>query len=358
MAQWWTHCGGFGKLFVIIIRNEAGHLTGIAPLYLSSGPMRMRRLGFLGDGMVGSDYLDFLLDESCAEQAVTLICSTLLERRSEWDYIELADTRVDSVAATIFRDKMAAKLSISVRPSCLCPYIHLPATPEIYLTSLRPKLRQNLRRRERALSREGRVEFVTVQSGPELEAAFDDLMRLHKARFAALELGSAFLHPQVGPFHRAALRSLAETGRVQIHLLKLNGEAIAALYSLLTAKKICAYQVGMNPDYSRFGIGTLLIPSAITAAILNQCREFDFLRGGEPYKTEWADATHRLSTLLFFDDRVRSRIARAAFLIRKWLSLGKVVVRSAATNIQRWIGRSSEKRLPSRSRILSEQGSI
>jgi len=330
LSEWWTHLGQNDELFVVTVRDDGGRLVALAPLYISlqAGPLRIRRLGFLGDRLVGSDHLDLLVDDACMPTALDCLSGFLSVCREEWDFIELSDSRADSVALTMFQEKMkgCGMTARRVRSS-LCPYISLPQSTEKYLAGLRPRLRKNLKYYARTLEREGHVEFVAVEHARGIESAFDDLLLLHEARFAQRGRRSAFLNPKVAEFHRAALKRLSEAGLARLYFLELQGKRIAALYGFSTGRTFFYYQSGADPAYSRFSVGILLISSVIQAAIRTGHVEFDFLRGNEPYKQLWATDTHQLYNTSLFDQRGRSRIAQTGQLMQQSLYRCKTVLR-------------------------------
>jgi CelD/BcsL family acetyltransferase involved in cellulose biosynthesis len=223
----------------------------------------------------------------------------------------------------------ASRLKVEIAPSSVCPYVVLPDSPDSYLASLGPKVRKHLKYNLRALQRLGAVDFETVECGAEIGEAFDELLRLHCARFLARGSSSAFSDQRVEPFHRAVLQSLSDAGSARIHLLKLRGEAIAAVYVLTAGTRTFFYQSGMNPDYGRYSVGSLLIRFAIEDAIRNQCTEFDFLRGDESYKSQWANSVRQMQCVRVFDDRVKSKIARTRQRVRSSLRTCKVAATSA-----------------------------
>ena len=146
------------------------------------------------------------------------------EHQLQWDYMELLSRHGDSITATEFRKRMDGRnVTTSAAHSFSSLYVSLPKTPELYFANHGKKMRRNLNYYSRALRREGPVEFVTIQHAPEIENAFDDLLRLHAARFVARGQMSAFLDPRVTSFHRAVLRALSEANWVRIYLLKLGG---------------------------------------------------------------------------------------------------------------------------------------
>jgi CelD/BcsL family acetyltransferase involved in cellulose biosynthesis len=332
MSQWWRHFGEGNRLFVVVVRDETMRLLGLAPLYISRslGPLRIHRLGFLTDHMVGSDYLDVLVDQDTAPTVLRFLCACILSHRQEWDYIDLADNLPGSNAANGLRLEFErCGLITNVGSSSTCPYLPLPESLEEHWANLGSKTRKHLRYYLRALQRLGPVEFVTVRNNADIGKAFDDLVRLHGARSSERGIVSTFLSPRVNSFHRAALKSLTEAGKAQIHQLRLRGECIAALYTFSAGARVLFYQSGMHPDFGRFSVGSMLIKYAIDDAVTHRFKEFDFLRGEEPYKYQWATATRRLQCLRMFDKRSKSRLAHVRSAVRTSLHNCRAAVKAA-----------------------------
>jgi len=336
LSQWWFHIGRKHSLRVIVIRDVDQRLIALAPLYVSphAGPLRIRRLHFLGDGLVGSDHMDFLVDPDYLPGAVDCICEFLINHREDWDYIQLSDASANSVVIRRFRQKMieSGMRWRKVRSS-VCPYLTLPKRVEDYRSGLSSKLRKNLKYYSRSLEREGRVEFVSVERGCEIESAFDDLLRLHQARFSRRRRRSTFLDSTVRQFHRGALHALSTSGRARIHFLQLNGRRIAALYGFSVARRFFYYQSGADSDYGRFSVGTLLIHSVIDNLIQHGYRELDFLRGNEGYKQLWSRDVRLLYTETFYDSRVKSWIAQTWDFFHLFYRTCKSELRTAAQGI-------------------------
>lgn len=333
ISQWWVCMGRGHELFVVAVRDQDGRLVGVAPLYISrqAGALRIRRLGFLGDSLVGSDYLDVLMDEAKGTAVLQCLSSFILGQKKDWDYIDLADTLAESNAARLCEKLVTSRMNAEVIPSSICPYIVLPGTVESYLNSLGSKTRKRLRYNLRSLQREGNVEFAIATSGAELERAYEQLLNLHRARLGTRGRASAFVEPRVAEFHRKALDTLASEGRVRIYLLKLNGESIAALYALSASSRMSFYQSGMNPAYGRFSVGSLLIQYAIEDAIQSQLSEFDFLRGDEQYKLSWTSHKRQMYCVRVFDNRLKSRVAHARQIVRTSLKNCKAILFAATS---------------------------
>jgi CelD/BcsL family acetyltransferase involved in cellulose biosynthesis len=81
-------------------------------------------------------------------------------------------------------------------------------------------------------------------------------------------------------------------------------------------------------DMKRVNTGDLLLSQCMEEGIRRGCREFDFLRGAEPYKYRWTDTERRLLTVLIYN---RKRAALLSLLVqntsRSLKAVGKFLLR-------------------------------
>jgi CelD/BcsL family acetyltransferase involved in cellulose biosynthesis len=334
MIAWWNHWGAGHRLWVVTVRNETGRLVGVAPFYLRRsrfGILGSRVLCFLAGRNVGSDHLNVLVEPAYEEPAIEAIVELVVGHRDEWDFLELADSEEASPTLCRLSQQLQARsMTRLVTRSIDCPFTPLPATFEEYLAGLGSNLRYNVRRRWRALEREG-VKFINYQGGNELYVRFCDLVHLHRLRFLDQDRVSSFLVPKVQAFHAEALQRMAAAGLARLFTLEIGSHTIAALYGFSTGKTFSFYQSGMDPAWARLSVGLVLMGCSIREAIRHGHDTFDFLRGDEAYKFQWATQSRRAVTVCFFDRRIRSRWVRWQFRILDRLASAKRVVRRSVT---------------------------
>lgn len=311
MSTWWKHFGK-GKLAVVAIRDESGRLVAVAPFYVarSQAGLGARRLGFLADRHVGSDYLDVLSDPAFHDLAVQEIARVIFAHRVDWDYIELCDTGDSPLAAALPARLESGGMRTSQTERRVCYFIPLPDTFDQFLASLGTSLRCNYRRRWKILQREHQGTCLAVSSAAEVARHFPKLMELHRMRFEQRAADSAFLAHGVPEFHLDAMRELAAQGLVRLILLQAGGETVSAIYGFSVGTTFQFYQCGMHTGWMRHGVGQVLIGNAIEQALSAGHTTFDFLRGDESYKTQWTSRSRETVTLLFFDGRAASLRAR------------------------------------------------
>jgi len=315
MFTWWKHWGKGRRLAIVAVRDGRGRLVGLAPLSTArSRPSGMRRLSFLADDRVGSDYLGILARPEWEEAAVEAIVSALLLHRRDWDYIEFGDAEDGRLLAGLCARLEAGGMTARKTRASTCHHIELPSSFDTYLAEVGIKLRSNYRRRWRVIERTGPAEFIAVSDPGGLEQHFPELLRLHRNRFEQRERESAFVMPGVPEFHQEALRELAARGWPRLFLLRVSGQTVAALYGFSMGRKFQFYQCGMDPEWMKLSVGQILVGASIEEAIRTGHTDFDFLRGDESYKAQWAEQRRQTVTVRLFDGRPASLAARAAYV--------------------------------------------
>lgn len=314
-ATWWKHWGGGHQLRIILLKEGDGRLVGIAPFYISTNPwfkLRARRVGLLADMHTGSDYLGPLVQSGYEQRAGRAIADVLLDTRQEWDYLELDHTLEDHAVLRELRVALCESgyCDRLVKRST-CPYAALPESFEGYFRSLARNLRYNFRRRLKALHREGSVALVVLRNGPEIQSRLQDLIELHRRRFATQGKSSSFLLPDVQQFHRELIGAMGPDDGLRLYILEIRGQAAAALYGFSQGKRFLFFQSGMDPQWSRLSIGLVLMGSVIEQVIKDGHTEFDFLRGDEAYKFQWATAVRSTYTVRMFNRQMKARWVHA-----------------------------------------------
>ncbi len=90
---------------------------------------------------------------------------------------------------------------------------------------------------------------------------------------------------------------------------------VAADYAFAYEGRWWSYLSGYDRAFSRYSVGTQLLAHTIRAAIEEGLAEFDFLRGEEEYKFDWADRV-RLDVNLTIPARVEGRLLIALHRLR------------------------------------------
>jgi CelD/BcsL family acetyltransferase involved in cellulose biosynthesis len=285
LIPWWRAFAP-GELFTVTVWRGS-RLIGLAPLFLESGPLGLRLLPL---GISLSDYLDVLIDPEWFEPAAQALVRRIVGEAGTWQVCELSDLAPDADALRLpgFPDCEDAVTGFQS-----CPVLALPdSTARLQSTVPRRKARNSRMSRNRA-SRRGEIKFL--QAAPEtVQGALSELIRLHQARWESQGESGLFADPRVEAFHRNAIAPMLDAGLARLYVLDVGGTTVAVYYGFLHRGRALAYMVGLDPDWAFESLGTILIWHAMEEAIREGAREFDFLRGREPYKYGWG-ATDRWS---------------------------------------------------------------
>lgn len=186
--------------------------------------------------------------------------------------------------------------SVRRRPLGRCLYLELPKTWEAYLSSLSSHARHAIRRKERKLSREHSI-VVTDYAQGRVDEGLDHLERLHTLRWSG---GGSFRDPVMQRLHRGFAAAPAERDHLWLVTLDLDGVPAAAWYGFSLGDTVYHYQSGRDPRWEQERVGSVLMGFIVRRAIERGYRRLDFLRGEEPYKTEWTETARRCSEVVVF----------------------------------------------------------
>ncbi len=302
----WRHFGEGHRLMLFSVRDGDGSLAGIAPLRVRRDGQLLsaRAVTFLGATRVSSDYLDLIAAPGREEAVASAVWDALLARARDWDYLELSDVLDDSITARHLV-RMAEERGCFVdRLVCQeCPYLPLPADLDGYWKELGPTMRASVRRKTRKLEELGFC-FQTLSDPVPLARALETLYDLHEKRWAVRELSGKFRDSSLREFHLWIARTLGARGLVRISSLARGEHVIATLYAFEFKQVFTYYQSGFDPQVpspdlraTEYSPGSVLISQLVQNAIGRGFREFDFLRGVEPYKLRWTSEMRITRTL-------------------------------------------------------------
>jgi CelD/BcsL family acetyltransferase involved in cellulose biosynthesis len=154
-----------------------------------------------------------------------------------------------------------------------------------FLAGRSRNFRQQVRARERALARAGRLEFRLADDPVRLDADMSTLIGLHRRRWGARS--RSFAGPREA-LHREFAALALERGWLRLRLLELDGRPLAALYAFRYGGDEWYYQLGRDSAFDRFAVGFVLIAHAIRRALEDGLGQFRLLRGDEGYKARFA----------------------------------------------------------------------
>ena len=278
LTSWWNQTWlkyfNDGSLIEIIEIYENEHLIGIAPLSIKDNTVK-----FIGDEDL-YDYRDFIViegkEELFFEQLAKHLCSL------PWKTIELNSIPANSPTLdylpSIFESE---KNKVDLHTENSTPTLLLADNWDTYLSQLSKKNRHELKRKMKRL--ESQTNYEThVCCGKEIHTScLDNFFNLHKL---SSEEKLNFWNVKREKFFKSISQQLISQEMLVLHSLILNGKSVAAAFIIKANQSFLLYNSGFDPSFSQYSVGVLNTAFAIKNAIECEQKEFNFLKGKEPYK--------------------------------------------------------------------------
>ena len=274
---------------VLTARDRTGALVGLLPLsveYRSVGGLPVRRLSFLGETHVGSDYLDVVAKRGQEREVARHFARMLHALRDEWDVLDLTDLREGSPPVDILREVFSDS-DVRVAERYVCPYDTLDPNESFDAFLKRTGRRDNFLRRRKWLEKQEGYRIEKTEAPGELAGPLTDFFRLHSARWASDGGSQGIKGPGVEAFHRDATQLLAERGLLRMYTMKVGGRAVASVYGMVHRDSFIYFQSGYDPEWRNRSVGLVLVGETFRDAMASGLKEYDFLRGTETYKSDW-----------------------------------------------------------------------
>jgi len=334
LHTWWNHLRGDAKLALVTVRRDH-ELVAIAP-FVSHGAdlFGSPTLSFLGEGRVGSDYLDVIVRHGAEDDAIPAIAEQL---RRTGATLRMSQLRITSSAGSL----LARELRLSGCPvrairTHRCPYIDLSAGSfEAYLRTLGSEHRYNFQRKLRRLESHHSLRFERVSTESRRVELLPVLFELHRQRWSERGGSDGLVGAEILEFHDELTRLALQRGWLRLFVLWLGDTPAATLYGFRYGHIFSFYQSGFDPRFAKLSVGLVALGLAIQDAIEDGASEFDLLHGEEPYKFHWAKAARRLGRVHAFPNRPLGRVSWAMRGAADWARRGarRLLRRSAVTAV-------------------------
>ncbi|MEK6791130.1 MAG: GNAT family N-acetyltransferase [Deltaproteobacteria bacterium] len=305
LFEWWKAYVSPELSLSVMLVKKRGLLIGIGPFYLTKGAGKSvfsnACMMFLGTkpGCVISEYMDIIYGERDRDEVISAIIAYTVERGLCSEML-LQNIPSDSRSLlALEKYSQANKLSYLTVAEKTSPYIKLP-TPYSYEEFLEARggtLRRKIKTEQRKLSRLNGVILRRTESRDELGRDYAELVRLHVARWKAMDMNGAFSDPLFSAFQREVCGQMLDCGFLELGFISVSGRNIAAIYNLNYNGKVYYYQSGIDMDFNRsMSPGLLLHSLSIRGAIDAGATEYDFMISGpdDAYKKTWTNDTHCL----------------------------------------------------------------
>jgi CelD/BcsL family acetyltransferase involved in cellulose biosynthesis len=351
ITAWWEAFGADQDLFVLVLEDDTG-VAGIAPFARarrSAGPLAYRALELVGTGplrflgMGLSDRSDLLLARR-REECVAALLERLAAERASWDVVDLRFLPETSVTARVLTEHAsAAGLGMAHEPCSDSPYLPLAGSWEDYLALRGKSFRQRITRGMRRLEDAGDVRFEIGAGETDPAAALRASIEVSLESWKERAGSALFLHSRVRDFFEELVPRLAARDGFYAALLRVGGRVAAHELGFRMASKLWSYDSAFRREFAAGSPGTILTAKVLERAWSQGLSEYDFMRGGEGYKTTWTASVRREIQLVLDSGTSRARAARRIAFEAKWaLKRRPALVRAQsrlAGIVNRWVER-------------------
>jgi CelD/BcsL family acetyltransferase involved in cellulose biosynthesis len=291
LTAWWSVHSSSRNLLLLAGLDSDGRALALAPLFRWRGRilpgMSLQLLRLVGDGTHDSDNLDCIAARGCESAAARGWLEWLEGHRQDWDVLELSPVPKESPLAAALLEQLRQRSWTFLVDDSPRALLALPADWESYLRALSKNMKTAIETKSRRLERRYQVEFHKCAAESELPGALDDLYRLHENRWESRTGKGAFRAEARRRFYQAMTRALLRQGWLELWSLSLNGKIVATELGFRYGDAHYFLQGGFDTEYSADSVGLVLKARIIREAIQDGLRWYDFLGGGEDYKTRW-----------------------------------------------------------------------
>lgn len=304
LFTWWKWYGHNGKLLILLLRDEAGILRGLAPLMIRSAYGAFRKVLLVGsESKVCSEFLDIIAEKGWERDVASTVVRYLLKSRSHWDVCFLSSIRDDSPFLTALQLLPEARRFRAIRKTGYeAPYIALPSSWDKFLASLGSKTRLNVRVKRRKLEKAFHVEFVPWSELFDRRQAIEVMRTLQKKSISRKGIPGVFEDEKFSGFHSDIVDILHEKGWLSVVFLLCDGRPVAFWYAYLYGGTCYAYQTGFDLDYSSYSVGGVVHTFVLEDSIGRGIHTFEYLRGGQQYKYHFTTTGRQMLEVSLFTD--------------------------------------------------------
>jgi CelD/BcsL family acetyltransferase involved in cellulose biosynthesis len=295
VSTWWKHFGQGAELNIVLVEKDQ-EVIGIVPLMKTEygiGPVKLRTLETIG--AMDCNYAALVPAENRDEATAALLAYLEEELAKSGLFLRLDHVPEDSGLRDPLRrlaPLFSSSLAIQERAMTLAPYMVLPTTWDDCFHSLGRRRRKSLRREQRRLEERFNVEFQQWAEDT-LDERLDRVFDLHQKRWRSVGVRGMFSDPRMKAFYKDIARQFVEKDWLCLSGLTLDGEIASADCGFVYNRKYYGFMMARDVSFSSYSVGHVHTMHVVREAIGRGLREYDFLRGDEPYKFFWTKSARR-----------------------------------------------------------------
>lgn len=304
---WYAVHADCGEIHCLLVRDSAGRLVGLAPLFVPAdgdANLTTKQAGFLGTwGSSWGHYPEFLLAPGHEQAASEAIMVHLAQACAAWRGLKLVRMRPSSpTLPRLVQEAPRHGLRIYLRPGLTTALGQLPDEPEQVLLSYPRKHRSDTRRAMKHLAEEHpRAEFHVFSGGDDALRVMNAVKELNITRRHSTDAESHFTRTDYCECFDRAGRNFLDAGWVRSMALTEDDEIVSATYGVVHADCLYVINSGFKPEYARYNPSYLALLELSQQAVREGVKRVDMLTW-YPYKTAVCPIREQLVDVVLFAD--------------------------------------------------------
>lgn len=307
MTLWKNNLGGQPQH--VLVAEEAGEVLAILPCYghRSSGVPGLKPLTLSAFSELYYTRAGLL----CRQDRPDAIAALLAYRGSAcpfWTRLIVSvveDSPSQQVLDDLLRVAGLRYHTEMLRPS---PYLELPSSEEQFFTSLDGYFRKKIRSRERKLCELGHVIFHIYEKPEDIPTMIANIENIERASWKESEGTSITKKPVQQRFYKHFLPKAAEKQFLLLAVLQVDENPIAYQLGLIFNDVFECLKTSYIQEYSRYGLGHILMKLLIHNLYLRGINYCDFQGDIEQSKMNWTDKKYRHIRYVIYQKGVAGRL--------------------------------------------------
>ena len=295
MYTWWeTYSQNTSDKLTILALYHADELVALAPFYIKTKGMLIKRLSLIGEGENEADaavtsYPDIIVNKNFHEQCANEFSKFLndaIASKSMFNYASFNLVRENSVLQQV-GNNLSNKFVKLQKHSENQFVINLPDSEDEYVASLSKSTKKQFRMKQSRLLKAGEIE---ISSEEKLSDGLVILEKLHRARWEGVTDENAFDSNKFVQFHNALAERFQQQDVMTVRVMRHAGTPIAAAYNFNYQKSCYSYLSGFkSADDRRFSPMFIFDMLEIKTLIGQHYKRYDMLvsESENNYKTKF-----------------------------------------------------------------------
>jgi CelD/BcsL family acetyltransferase involved in cellulose biosynthesis len=289
--------GADRRLFILTVYRDNA-LVGVAPWYTHSQTrwgFREREVRFLGTPEAASDYLDVFAKPGEEIAVAQQVYAHLWKEKAAWEMLVLRDIPSHSRFLLHFLEQIEEDgRPYQLSPAAFCPTVILPESEEAFLKQQSPGRRRRTTQHYNLLEKQGPVKWHSG-SGADVKPLLEEFRSFYSHCRTGVETDAK---PLFSFLERFASHSVDQPW-IYVEFLTVGDKKIAGKLNFRYRNILLFYLSAIDKAAvpRQVHIWSVLFAFEARQAIAADLSIYDFLKGSEAYKFQWATSGRRSLTL-------------------------------------------------------------